>query len=182
MGLFPKRPIRLPEVRYPVNKWDLLIDSTFNSGDSLLFVYDLLSARPELVLELSSHTDSRGRNSANQKLSENRARACYKYLVEEKGIDPRRIIPVGKGEENPRKVWLMNGEYLVRQPTEALETEYEEIILTEKYINSFRRDQKKFKMLHQLNRRTEGAVYSLEFDPETAAPADPKYLEYVPYP
>ena len=179
MGLFPKRPIRLPEVRYPLNKWDLLVDETINSPDSLLFVYNLLQERPELVLELSSHTDSRGGAGANQKLSENRARACYKFLVEEKGIDPRRIIPVGKGEAEPRTVYLVGDTYLVKEPTSG---DYETIVLTEKYINKFRRDKVKFKLLHQLNRRTEGAVYSLDFDPETAPAADVKYLKYVKYP
>lgn len=178
MSLIPMRPIRLPEVRYPLNKWDLLVDSTINSPDSLLFVYDLLQEYPGLVLELSSHTDSRGSNVQNQKLSENRARACYKYLVEQKGVDPRRIVPIGKGENNPRKVWLKDGMYVVDQPKEG----GEEIILTEAYINSFKADKKKFEMLHQLNRRTEGAVITLDFDAATAPPADPKYLEYVKYP
>ena len=178
MGLFPKRPIRLPEVRYPLNKWSFVVDSTINSPDSLLYVYNLLKDRPELVLELSSHTDSRGGAKRNQTLSENRARACYKYLVEEKGIDPRRIIPVGKGENEPRKVWLMDGTYHAKQPKGD---EFEEIVLTEAYINKFSRDRKTFEMLHAMNRRTEGAVYSLEFDPETAEDADPKYKEYLPY-
>lgn len=181
MGLFPvKKPIRLPEVRYPLNKWELLVDSTINSPDSLLFVYNLLQERPELVLELSSHTDSRGSATANQKLSENRARACYKYLVEEKGVDPRRIVPVGKGESTPRTVYLMDGKYLVKEPTEG---EYETIVLTEAYINKFRRSSREtFDLLHGLNRRTEGAVRSLEFDPATAPEADPALLEYVKYP
>lgn len=182
MGLFPiKKPIRLPEVRYPLNKWDLLVDSTINSTDSLEFVYNLLQENPTLVLELSSHTDARGGVSANQKLSENRARACYKYLVEERGVDPRRIYPVGKGEGQPRTVYLQEGVYLVKEPTDG--SAYETIVLEEKYINKFRRrDVKKFKMLHQLNRRTEGAVRSLDFDASSAPDADPALLQYVKYP
>ncbi len=179
MGLFPKRPIRLPEVRYIVNTWTLINDETITSNDSLVMVYDLLISRPELVLELSSHTDSRGVNAKNQVLSENRARRCYKYLVEEKGIDPRRIIPVGKGEESPRIVYLQDGKYLAKKPSVG---ESQEITLTEAYINQFKTtDKAKFEMLHTLNRRTEGAVYSLEFDPATAPAANTKYLEYLPY-
>ena len=180
MSLLPKKPIRLPEVRYPLNKWTLLVDSTFNSRDSLQFVYDLLEEHEGLVLELSSHTDSRGSTRANQKLSENRAKACYKYLVEEKGVDPRRIVPVGKGENNPRTVWMKGESYITKQPVDM--DGVEEVVLTEAYINKFRRDKKKFEMLHQLNRRTEGAVVTLDFDPETAPAADPKHLEYVKYP
>lgn len=180
MGLFPKRPIRLPEVQYHLNKWTFVVDSTINSLDSLLFVYDLLNSRPELVIELSSHTDSRGKNSMNKKLSVNRAIAIYKYLVEEKGIDPRRIIPVGKGEETPRTIYMQDGNYVLREPRNG---EFETIVLTEKYINSFRRSNRKtFDKLHQLNRRAEGDVHSLDFDPETAPVANPAYSEYVPYP
>ncbi|PIE87189.1 MAG: hypothetical protein CSA03_01485 [Bacteroidetes bacterium] len=177
MGLFPKRPIRLPEVRYKLNKWEFINDSTCMSKDSLEFVYNLLKDRPELVLELSSHTDSRGRNDRNQILSENRARACYKYLVEERGIDPRRIVPVGKGEENPRTVYLLEGKYYASQTSGG-----EPVVLKESYINGFKRsDRELFERLHTMNRRTEGAVLSLDFDPETAPPANPNYLEYLPY-
>jgi peptidoglycan-associated lipoprotein len=181
MALLPKKPIRLPEVRYPLNQWTLLVDSTINSPDSLLFVYDLLEEYPGMLLELSSHTDSRGSNSANQKLSENRAKACYKYLVEEKGVDPRRLVPVGKGEVEPRTVWKRGEEYLVSQPAnmDGVET----IVLKEAYINQYRLSNPDlFKLLHQLNRRTEGRVITMDFDPATAEPADPKHLEFVKYP
>lgn len=183
MQLLPKKPIRLPEVRYPLNQWVLLVDSTINSPDSLQFVYDLLEEYPGMVLELSSHTDSRGSNKQNQKLSENRARACYKYLVEERGVDARRIVPVGKGENEPRTVWKKDDVYYVDRPADDEIAEYDEILLTEKYINQFKKTNKElFTMLHQLNRRTEGKVLSMDFNPETAPAADPKYLQYVKYP
>ncbi len=184
MKLIPIRPIRLPEVRYPLNKWDLLVDSTFNSKDSLLYVYKMLDEFPGLVLQLNSHTDSRGSAKQNEKLATNRARACYKFLVEEKGVDPRRIKPVGKGESQPRTVWLKDGVYYVDAPNEKDPDfdKYEEITLTEAYINKFRSDKTKFEMLHQLNRRTDAEVITLEFDPETAPAADPEWLKYVKYP
>ena len=50
MGLFPIKPIRLPEVRYVLNKWEFINDSTCMSKDSLLCVgTDLMS---DLVSEL----------------------------------------------------------------------------------------------------------------------------------
>ncbi len=181
MALLPKKPIRLPEVRYPLAKWDLLVDSTINSPDSLLFVFDLLEEYPGMVLELSSHTDSRGSDQANQKLSENRAKACYKYLVEQKGVDPRRLIPVGKGEAEPRTIWKKGDMYLVDQPVDM--DGVEEILLTEAYINKYRRtDKTTFELLHQFNRRTEGKVITMDFDPAVAPDADPKLLEFVKYP
>ncbi|MFZ9029625.1 MAG: OmpA family protein, partial [Crocinitomicaceae bacterium] len=181
MALLPKTPIRLPEVRYPLDRWELLVDSTINSPDSLQFVYDLLEEYPNMVLELSSHTDARGKDARNQKLSENRARACYIYLVKEKGVDPRRIVPVGKGEAEPRKVWKKGDKYLVVKPADM--TGVEELVLKEEYINEYKsKDPQMFKMLHQFNRRTEGRVLNMDFDPATAPAADPKLLEYIPYP
>lgn len=152
MSLIPIKPIRLPEVRYPFARWDLLIDSTINSKDSLNFVYDLLTEYPGMVLELSSHTDSRGSNAANKILSEKRAKSCVDYLVNEKGIDPARLVPKGQGEDIP---------------AEWKDPETGEIIkLTETYINKFQKtDPKKFEMLHQLNRRTEGRVLSMDYVP-----------------
>jgi len=181
MALLPKKPIRLPEVRYPLDKWDLLVDSTINSPDSLLFVFNLLEEYPGMVLELSSHTDSRGSNERNQKLSENRARACYKYLVEQKGVDPRRIVPVGKGEIESRTVYLKGGVYYVDEPADM--DGVETIKLTEAYINKYKTTNKPlFEMLHQFNRRTEGRVITMDFDPATAPAADTKYLQFVKYP
>ena len=181
MALLPKKPIRLPEVRYPLNKWDLLVDSTINSPDSLIFVFNLLEEYPGMVLELSSHTDSRGSNEANQKLSENRAKACYKYLVEQKGVDPRRIVPVGKGEVESRTVYLKNGMYFVDEPVEM--EGVETIMLTEAYINNFRSSNKvTFDMLHQFNRRTEGRVITMDFDSTKAPEASPNHLIFVKYP
>lgn len=175
------KPIRLPEVRYPLNQWELLSDETINSPDSLLFVYELLMEYPGLILELSSHADSRGSSKMNQKLSENRARACYKYLVEAKGIDPRRIKPIGMGESTPRTVWKKGDEFHASKPVdmEGVET----VILTESYINKFKKqDVETFEFLHQLNRRTEGRILGMDFDPEKTTAADPKLLEYIKYP
>jgi len=181
MALLPKKPIRLPEVRYPLDQWVLLADSTINSPDSLLFVYNLLQEYPEMVLELSSHTDARGSNERNQKLSENRARACYKYLVEQKGVDPRRIVPVGKGEMEPRTIYKRGEEYLESKPMDMAGVET--ILLKEEYINQFKATNKPlFERLHQLNRRTEGRVINMNFDPASNPAANPEYMKYVKYP
>jgi outer membrane protein OmpA-like peptidoglycan-associated protein len=179
--LVVNKPIVLPEVRYVFNKWTFVTDSTIHSLDSIEYVYNLLIDNPKLVLELSSHTDARGSDDANQKLSENRARAMYKYLVEEKGIDARRIVPVGKGEKSPRTVYLRNSQYFVSQPADM--NGVQTIVLTESYINKFKEtDRKLFEQLHQLNRRTEGKVINQEFDPLKAPPAKASYSIYVPYP
>ncbi len=173
MGLYPDRPIKLPEVRYPTAQWTFVVDSTINSLDSLAVVYTMFEQNPGLVIELSSHTDSRGPDVSNQVLSENRAKACYKYLVEQKGVDPRRIVPAGKGEREPRKMYLKDGKYY-EKPTEGAS----EVLLTEAYINTFKADVAKYNMLLQLNRRTEARILSLEFDPATAPASNPEYLKF----
>ena len=97
------------------------------------------------------------------------------------GLDPRRIVPVGKGEAEPRKVWKKGDEYLTSQPLDL--TGVEEIVLTEAYINKFKRSNNVlFKQLHQFNRRTEGRVITMDFDGTTAPVADPKHMQYVKYP
>jgi peptidoglycan-associated lipoprotein len=182
LALLPKKPIRLPEVRYPLAKWDLLVDSTINSKDSLNFVYDLLNEHPGMILELSSHTDSRGSATSNQVLSENRAHKCYEYLVKERGVDPRRIVPVGKGENDPRAVYRKGEEYSVVLPRDGEgnpEAGWSEVLLTEALINSYQKKNKAlFDKLHQWNRRTEGKVLSLDFKAETAPAAPASYLEF----
>jgi outer membrane protein OmpA-like peptidoglycan-associated protein len=52
---------------------------------------------PGMVIELSAHTDSRGKESYNQSLSVNRANNAKLYLVS-KGINTSRIVAVGYGE------------------------------------------------------------------------------------
>ena len=64
---------------------------------------DLLSnhlmQHTELKIELSSHTDSRGNNDYNQKLSEKRSMTAKNYLVGN-GIKKERILAMGYGETN----------------------------------------------------------------------------------
>lgn len=51
-------------------------------------------------LTISGHTDSRGKDALNLKLSKERAAACYKYLVEQ-GVDPEKMTHEGYGETLP---------------------------------------------------------------------------------
>ncbi len=61
----------------------------------------LLKEYPEMKIELSSHTDSRGSGTYNKKLSKERASKAVAYLVGE-GIDSHRLIAKGYGEERLR--------------------------------------------------------------------------------
>jgi outer membrane protein OmpA-like peptidoglycan-associated protein len=57
-----------------------------------------LDAKQTITVE--GHTDSRGADDMNQKLSEDRANAVRAYLVE-RGVKPERIKAVGRGESTP---------------------------------------------------------------------------------
>ncbi|MBT8272010.1 MAG: OmpA family protein [Bacteroidia bacterium] len=56
---------------------------------------------PEMVINVQSHTDSRGSKYYNQGLSERRALTTVQYVIS-KGIDEARISGEGKGENEPK--------------------------------------------------------------------------------
>ncbi len=60
-------------------------------------VANILRQNPTLRIELSSHTDSRGNDVYNKRLSQRRAEAAVNYL-ESKGISRERMIAQGYGE------------------------------------------------------------------------------------
>ena len=51
-------------------------------------------------IEISGHTDNQGGEEYNQKLSENRAKSVYEYLLNN-SIDKTRLSYKGYGESNP---------------------------------------------------------------------------------
>jgi OOP family OmpA-OmpF porin len=53
-----------------------------------------------LLVEVQSHTDDRGDDDANLKLSEQRAQVVMKYLVD-KGVAQERLTAQGYGETQP---------------------------------------------------------------------------------
>jgi len=63
--------------------------------DTKLYAY--MKAHPNQVIEISSHTDSRGDDASNLDLSQRRAQSVVDYLIA-KGIDPSRLISKGYGE------------------------------------------------------------------------------------
>ena len=73
---------------------DKILKDAENDLRKLLF---LLNKYDDMVIELSSHTDSRGEKKYNLLLSQRRAESSKKWLVD-RGIDPKRIIAKGYGE------------------------------------------------------------------------------------
>ena len=68
---------------------------------SLIKVLNIMNQNPTTVIELSSHTDSRGGNGANQRLSQRRANSSKQWLVT-RGVAEDRIVATGKGETELR--------------------------------------------------------------------------------
>lgn len=73
---------------------------TVNAKTILDNVAEELSAYPEIKVEVSGHTDAKGSDEYNQKLSARRAVSVRKYL-ETKGIAGTRMTSVGYGESKP---------------------------------------------------------------------------------
>ena len=59
-----------------------------------------LNDNPRITIELSSHTDSRGKDAYNQALSQRRAQSAVDYIIS-KGISKSRITAKGYGESRP---------------------------------------------------------------------------------
>ena len=60
----------------------------------------LLQANPKMRIQINGHTDDVGADADNQKLSEQRAKAVYDYLVQN-GIAATRLLYKGYGETKP---------------------------------------------------------------------------------
>ena len=97
------KPIVMPEVQYVFASDQLLINNEVNSGDSLLFLYNVMIDNPTIRVQLEAHTDCRGSDEANMSLSQRRAQTCVNYLIA-KGIDRSRLVARGFGESQPRVI------------------------------------------------------------------------------
>ena len=60
-------------------------------------IVEVLSKFPDIKIEIRSHTDSKSSSSFNQKLSQDRAKSTYQYLVS-RGISSSRLAYNGFGE------------------------------------------------------------------------------------
>ncbi len=86
-------PIRLNNIYYDYDDAAILKDAE----QDLTGLYDLLKEYPTMVIELSSHTDARGNDEYNKRLSQRRANSAKNWITA-KGIDPSRIKAIGFGE------------------------------------------------------------------------------------
>jgi len=136
-------PVLIDNIFYDFDKATLRPEST-TSLDELV---KLLNENPNVTIELSAHTDYRGSEEYNKKLSQKRAEAVVNYLIAH-GIASDRLTPVGYGKEKPKKI--------KKKLTEKYPWLKEDTTLTEALIQSL--DKEKQEICNQLNRRTEFIV------------------------
>ncbi|RXK82935.1 OmpA family protein [Filimonas effusa] len=86
----------LENVYYAYDKAQLL-DGSERSLDKLVA---MLNANKEMIIEIGGHTDSKGSEVYNERLSLARAQSCVNYIVS-KGISPERIKAQGYGASKP---------------------------------------------------------------------------------
>ncbi|MDC0189422.1 OmpA family protein [Flavobacteriales bacterium] len=141
-----RRPLVLKSVLFDTGKSDLR-DESKEELDSLASL--LTKDWSKVVVELRSHTDFRGSDTLNTRLSYDRALSCVEYLVE-KGVDSRRLVPVGMASLEP--VVLEEAEFNL--PVGVLDKEYILNLKNKKSIN----------YAHQKNRRTDFKVLSDNFN------------------
>lgn len=86
----------MKDIFFEFDKSTLLQQSYFE----LKSLISLLETYPQMHIEIRGHTDGKGSDSYNQRLSENRAKAVSDYLIS-KGISEKRIQYKGYGKSMP---------------------------------------------------------------------------------
>ena len=86
----------LKDIFFEFDKSTILQQSFFE----LMRLITLLNTYPDMQIEVGGHTDSKGSDSYNQRLSESRAKAVADYLIS-KGISERRLQYRGYGKSKP---------------------------------------------------------------------------------
>lgn len=123
--------------------------ATINSAsdDALQRLAQMLKENGHIAIELAAHTDQRGADDYNERLSQRRAESVVRYLTAQ-GIAADRLIAKGYGESRPK---IVN-----KKLTETHPFLHEGDTLTEAFIARLPEAQQD--SCHALNRRTEFRV------------------------
>lgn len=89
------KPIVLDNIYYDYNKAEIRPDGK----PSLNRLVSLMKENPAIHVELSSHTDCRGKDAYNMKLSQKRAESAVNYIISQ-GVSAERIYARGYGESH----------------------------------------------------------------------------------
>ena len=143
------KPVLIENIFYDFDRATLRPEST-KALDELI---KLLNDNPNVTIELAAHTDMKGADSYNLRLSERRAQSVVDYLIKG-GIKADRLTPKGYGESRPKTI------------TKKIAKQYsffkEGDILTEEYILALPEEQQE--IANQINRRTEFQVLKTTYD------------------
>lgn len=142
------RPVQLTNIFFEFGKWDL----TKNSEKGLQELVNLLKDNPNIVVEISAHTDFIGSDELNLSLSQKRAQSVVDYLITA-GIKSTGLKSVGYGETKPIVV-----DELINKRYPFLELGKE---LNENYIVSLTPENQE--IANQINRRTEFRVVKVNY-------------------
>jgi outer membrane protein OmpA-like peptidoglycan-associated protein len=88
--------LEFDKILFEENKFDL----TSQSIAELEELYGLMRSYPEIIVEISGHTDSLGKHKHNVKLSKKRSKIVVNYLIK-RGIDKKRLQAKGYAEADP---------------------------------------------------------------------------------
>ncbi|MFV0470394.1 MAG: OmpA family protein [Dysgonomonas sp.] len=126
-----------------------LRDESKHELDSLV---SILEINPHITIELSAHTDRKGQDDYNIKLSQRRAQSVVDYLIEH-GVKKDRLVVAGYGKTRPKVV------------TKKIAKEYEFLkegdTLTPEFIDTLTPEQQV--IADQINRRTEFFVLTTDY-------------------
>lgn len=86
--------LKLEDIYYDLGKSTLRPEAI----KGLNKLIQLLDNNPNIIVELSAHTDSRGDKTANLALSQRRANSVMQYIKQRMTIDDSRIVAKGYGE------------------------------------------------------------------------------------
>ena len=136
-------PVLIENIFYDFDKATLRPESSV-ALDSLV---DLLNQNPHITIELSAHTDYKGSDQYNERLSQQRAESVVRYLIQH-GIAADRLTPKGYGEGMPKQI--------KKRVAEKYPFLKEGDKLTEEFITALPEEQQE--ECNQLNRRTEFRV------------------------
>lgn len=92
--------VKLENIYYDLGRATLRLEA----HDELNRLIELLYDNPQIIVEISAHTDSRGNNAANLALSQRRANSVVDYIKKRVKLQPNQIVAKGYGELRPVNV------------------------------------------------------------------------------
>lgn len=137
------KAVKMNNIFYEFGKWTL----TPQSEKGLKDLVKMMNDNPNIVIEISAHTDMVGNDASNIELSQKRAQSVVNYLLKA-GIHTDRVVPKGYGESKPVVV--------TKRMSRIYKFLREGTVLNEAFIETL--TEKQQELCNKINRRTEFKV------------------------